>query len=739
MTAAIASSRVRPVQWVLRPPAPLGPLDALSRTLGLSPRLASVLYSRGIHSVEALEPPLELSPNPALLEAGEQIARAIRVGKRIRVHGDYDADGVTAASVLVTGLRELGAEVHAFIPHRITDGYGINPDRVPEHIEACELFITVDCGVSNLEEIKMIVAAGLEAIVTDHHAPGEVLPGCLVVHPALAPNYHHDLPALTGSGVAFHLLWATRRVMGFPPPLEYADLAAIGTIADLAPLLGENRALVKAGLERMRDSRWTGIRAMLEQARVTTPTARDVGFIIAPRINAAGRLGEADTALELLTTASAQRALTLATYLDARNLERKKIQEDMFQEALLIADPEAPALVVTKTGWHPGVMGIVASKLLERFYKPVFIIAEGKGSVRTTPGFSAVKALSHAKETLKRYGGHSQAGGFALYEQNIPHFENKILEYAHSQPEPQELILADALLSPSEISKQLIKQLETLEPFGQGNPAPIFWLRETLESAGSLGKEGKHFQYKIGGLRGKQWSVGVPFMGGDAVDAAVQLEENTWQGRTTLEYSTVKMRYQGRVSLVEERKAKSEEGVNGLVALSSSLFVRVETKAELERLKLEPCPVFASGAALEFLKAKYPEIPLADNGPFECITLVSLPEAAQLEAWLRTGVELRFALTEKTLCELESRDALTLERLHEFEVLAKKGGAIPECVQRLLDAIRGLSITEAYQVSADLRREELEAYRLRTFVRLYRIADDVAFSSAVRTLWSGSE
>jgi single-stranded-DNA-specific exonuclease len=727
----IASSRVRPVQWVLRPPAPLGPLEALSRTLGLSPRLASVLYSRGIHSVEALEPPLELSPNPALLEAGEQIARAIRAGKRIRVHGDYDADGVTAASVLVTGLRELGAEVHAFIPHRMNDGYGINPDRVPEHIEACELFITVDCGVSNLDEIKMIVAAGLEAIVTDHHAPGEVLPGCLVVHPALAPNYHHDLPALTGSGVAFHLLWATRRIMGFPPPLEYADLAAIGTIADLAPLLGENRALVKAGLERMRDSRWTGIRAMLEQARVTTPTARDVGFIIAPRINAAGRLGEAETALELLTTSSAQRALTLATYLDARNLERKKIQEDMFQEALLIADPAAPALVVTKTGWHPGVMGIVASKLLERFYKPVFIIAEGKGSVRTTPGFSAVKALSYAKDTLKRYGGHSQAGGFALFDHNIAHFENKILEFAHSQPEPQELILADALLSPTEISKQLIKQLETLEPFGQGNPAPIFWLRETLESAGGLGKEGKHFQYKIGGLRGKQWSVGVPFMGGDAVDAAVQLEENTWQGRTTLEYSTVKMRYQGRVGLLMERGENEENAPEPF-----SLFPRIDTKIELERLQLEPCPVFASGTALEFLKTKYPGIPLAGDEIPECITLISLPEPTQLETWLRAGIGLRFALTPKTLCELETREALTLERLHDIEARAKKGEEPPAQARRLLEAIRGLSITEAYQVSADLRREELEAYRLRTFARLYRIADDIAFSSAVRTLWA---
>ncbi|NJK44019.1 MAG: hypothetical protein HC933_06780 [Pleurocapsa sp. SU_196_0] len=187
---AIPVAQARAVQWRLRPPAPLEALEVFSRTLGLSPKIAAVLYSRGIHSAEALEPPLELNPNPALLEAAARIIAAMRARKRIRIHGDYDADGITGASVLTLGLRELGANVHAFIPHRLTDGYGVHPDRVPEHLEACDLFITVDCGVSNLEEIARIVAGGAEAIVTDHHAPGHDLPGCLIVHPALAPNYH---------------------------------------------------------------------------------------------------------------------------------------------------------------------------------------------------------------------------------------------------------------------------------------------------------------------------------------------------------------------------------------------------------------------------------------------------------------------------------------------------------------------------------------------------------------------
>ncbi|MFN3265592.1 MAG: single-stranded-DNA-specific exonuclease RecJ [Deinococcales bacterium] len=718
---SIPLSRVRPVDWGLRLPSPLAPLEEMSRTLGISPKIAAVLYGRGIHSTHALEPAFALSPNPALLEAATQIKRAIEQKKRIRIHGDYDADGVTAAALLSLGLNELGANSHTFIPHRILDGYGINPERVPEHIEACDLLITVDCGVSNLDEIRSITQAGIDTIVTDHHAPGQILPRCLVVHPALAPNYHHDLPALTGSGVAFHLLWAVRREFGAPPPLEYADLAAIGTIADLAPLLGENRALVKVGLEQMKNSRWTGIRAMLEQKKISAPSAQDVGFIIAPRINAAGRLGEAEAALELLTTNSANRALTLATYLDARNLERKRIQEDMFAEAMQIADPEAPALVVTKEGWHPGVMGIVASKLLEQFYKPVFIIAEGKGSVRSTPGISAVLALRHAHETLKRYGGHSQAGGFAIYNENIPAFSDKILEFTRTHPDPREKVYADALLQPSEVSRELMDQLLSLEPFGQGHLPPLFWLRETLEQTGALGQEGKHFQYRVAGIKGKQWGVGVPFMAGDAIDAAVTLEDNVFNGRSSLEFTTQKMRYQSRLKVLEP-----DEG---------AVYPRLNAKTELERLKLEPSPIFASAAAADFIARRYPELSLELPEALQSVTLFSLPPAARLQQWLEAGVALRFAFTEKTLGDLENVPYFTLENLRFFEQ-QRRGTAIPPAAKSLLEQVRGLSTLECYQTSPALRQHELEVYRYKSFVRFYRLADDAGFSSAVRRLFA---
>ena len=724
---AIPTSKARSVEWRVRAPAPIDALEQFSRTLGLPPKLAAVLYARGIHSADALEPPLELNPNPALLEAAERIIAAMKAKKRIRIHGDYDADGITGAAVLVLGLQSLGANVHAFIPHRLTDGYGIHPDRVNEHLEGCDLFITVDCGVSNLAEIALIVAGGAEAIVTDHHAPGHDLPGCLIVHPALAPNYHADLPGLTGSGVAFHLLWAVHQRLGKPPPLEFADLAAIGTVADLAPLLGENRALVKAGLVQMRSSRWAGVRAMLEASRITVPTARDIGFVIAPRINAAGRLGEADVAMELLTTDSMQRALALSTYLDARNLERKKIQDAMVVEAIALCDPDAPALVVTKDGWHPGVMGIVASKLLEKFYKPVFIIAAGKGSVRSIPGgISAVKALTHASSHLKRFGGHTAAGGFALDDHQITGFKQSILEYAGSFPAPPERVTADALLHASEATPALLSAIQSLEPFGMGHRAPLFWIRECLESAGSLGKDGKHFQFRMAGIKGKQWGVGVPFSSGDAVDAALEIEANTYQGRTSLEFMTTKMRYQSQLLMLED----------DLLNVGES-YPRLAVKAELERLKTDGGKLYANAVALEFVQKSYPDLTLvADIDTPDEVTLIAMPELATLERWIHADTRLRFALTEKTLGDLERTERCSLEGLRAADNPRERGG-LSARASALLSDVRGVTDEQVYKSNPEILRDELEQYRATNFVRYYRLGDDAAFTRAVKTLFGG--
>ncbi|HEX7000991.1 MAG TPA: DHH family phosphoesterase, partial [Trueperaceae bacterium] len=355
--------------WTVRPPAPPQHVASLARALGVPPALAAILWARGLRddAADHLNPPLVRSPNPGLVQAAERLAAAIEKRERILIHGDYDADGITGTALLLLGLRALGGDVQAFLPNRLTDGYGINEARVEEHAARADLLLTVDCGVTNLREIAALQERGVEVIVTDHHTPGEQLPDCLVVHPKLSPLARDGLPELTGSGVAFHLLWALHEKLGLEPPLEYADLATIGTIADVAPLLGENRSLIKEGLPRLSDSRWPGVRATIKQAKLRGEvSARDVAFVLAPRLNAAGRLGEADLGLELLTTASVRRASELAAYLDARNADRRRLQDEMLEHACTLVDEGAPALVLQHHDWHPGVMGIVASKLLER-------------------------------------------------------------------------------------------------------------------------------------------------------------------------------------------------------------------------------------------------------------------------------------------------------------------------------------------------------------------------------------
>jgi len=501
-----------------------------------------MLWSRGLRddAPDHLNPPLEPSRIPTLETAAERLEHAIRARKRILVHGDYDADGISGTAVLLLGLRELGGDVQAYIPNRLEDGYGIHPDRVDEHAARCELFVTVDCGITNLDEIARLNAAGVETIVTDHHTPGEAKPEGLVVHPASSPLAHDGLPQLTGAGVAFHLLWTLRRRLGMDAPLDYADLASLGTIADVAPLLGENRALIKEGLTRLGDSRWPGVRACVRQAHLSGEiTARQVAFVLAPRLNAAGRLGEADKGLELLVTASARRASELAAYLDARNQDRRRIQDEMLEQALEIVDPEAPALVVEDPRWHPGVMGIVASKLLERFYKPVYIVAKGKGSVRSTPGISAVEGLRRAAAHLERFGGHAQAAGFALDMAALPAFRDAIYGYAREFPPPSPVITADAVLAGGEVDNGLWQAIRTLEPFGEGHQPPLFALTDRLDGAKPVGREGNTLQLRIGGVKGVAWKMGpladtLPL--GEPVNAAVVLNENEWRDRRTLEF-----------------------------------------------------------------------------------------------------------------------------------------------------------------------------------------------------------
>lgn len=524
------------VRWHLLPLPPLAPWRALMRAFGVGPEAALAYWHRGVRRPEDLDPPLVLLPLKGLDQAVDLLLTALKERKRIRIHGDYDADGLTGTALLLRGLRALGADVHPFIPHRLEEGYGVLMERVPEHIEESDLFLTVDCGIANHAELKELVENGVEVLVTDHHTPRETPPPGVVLHPAYTPGLAEHP---TGAGVAFLLLWALHERLGLPPPLEYADLAAVGTIADVAPLWGWNRALVREGLRRMPTSATLGLRLLAESVGYTGK-AVEVAFRIAPRLNAASRLGEAEKALRLLLTEEEGEARSLVEELNHLNARRQAVEEEMLKRLLPQADPGAKVIVLHDPEGHPGVMGIVASRILEATLRPVFIVAQGKGTVRSLPPISAVEALKSAQDLLKRFGGHREAAGFALDEVHFPEFQRRMEAYAARFPDPiQEVPLLGLLPSPS-LLPEVYAGLSALEPFGAGNPEPLFLLAGTPEGMRTLG-DGKHLAFHLNGVRVVAWRMGakaVPHQ----VEAAVLLTENRWNGTVAYEAQAVDFR-----------------------------------------------------------------------------------------------------------------------------------------------------------------------------------------------------
>ncbi len=718
--------------WTVRPPAPPRAVAALSRALGVPPALAAILWARGLRddAPSHLNPPLERSPNPGLVDAAARLAEAVQRGERVVVHGDYDADGITGTAILLLGLRELGGKVEAHVPDRLTDGYGISMARVDELASKADLLVTVDCGITNLAEVAALQARGVEVIVTDHHTPGDELPSCLVVHPRLSPLARAGLPELTGSGVAFHLLWALHERLGLEAPLDFADLATIGTIADVAPLLGENRALIKEGLPRLQGSRWPGVRAMVRLSKLRGEvSAREVAFVLAPRLNAAGRLGEAGAALELLTTASERRASELAAFLDARNADRRRIQDEMLEHADSKVDHGAPALVLEDPSWHAGVMGIVASKLLERYYKPVFIAAGGKGSVRSTPGVSAVEALRAAAAHLDRFGGHRQAAGFALDMSRFGAFRDAVVEYVGGFEPSVRTVVADALISPTEVDDGLYRAILELEPFGEGHASPLFAIAGRLELARAVGAAGTTLQLRVGGIKGVAWQMGdlagqLP-LGGDVFVAAT-LRENEWQSQRNLELLA--------------------EAVRPCCPLSLDASSRgPETAAAAARVARAPRPGVPTAAARGPATGPLVTGPLADP-------------VADLERHLASGAPFTLDLSEQDLARIED-EALGYPTVHELRrgLVAFRRGlqhGIPEPkLGRLRVALRELDLLDdadrarvtppGFKLnpmgSDSLLAGLMRRYRLRNLVHAYRHFDDEAFAAAVVALFGEGE
>jgi single-stranded-DNA-specific exonuclease len=489
-----------PKAWVLRTPAAPELAVKLAVDLGVSETFARLLANRGFTTIEQvhdfLEPSMERLLDAFTMRdmdlAVTRVLRAVDDREQILVYGDYDVDGITSTSLLTATLTALGAKVTYFIPDRIRDGYGLSERGVDvARKRRVKLIITADCGITATNEVRLAKAAGIEVLVTDHHEPLGELPEAVAVLNPKRKDCPYPFKDLAGVGVVFKLVQglAARRPDALPPSfvLGHLDLVALGTIADVVPLLGENRIFAKIGLEQLCTSEKPGIVALKEVAGLKTRRVESghVAYILAPRINAAGRLGNAESGVRLLLSTEPHAAAVIAESLEEDNTNRKKIDESTLEDALAqlrTYGPELPpAIVLWSDRWHPGVLGIVASRLIERFHRPTILIAcdgdEGKGSGRSVPGFDVHQALQECSEHLIGFGGHSYAAGLTILSENLEAFRTRLCSVVQNRIRPDDYIPKLAIDGPillDDLNEALVQFLDRLSPFGIGNAEPLF-------------------------------------------------------------------------------------------------------------------------------------------------------------------------------------------------------------------------------------------------------------------------
>lgn len=549
-------------KWEVRP------LDkeraaAFAQTYGVPFFLAMLMNIRGLDDAAHLREFLgegEPLSDPFLLKdmdkAAARITRAVDNMEKIEVYGDYDADGVTSTAMLYSYLETRGADVIFYIPQREGEGYGMNIGAV-EYLkeQGVSLIVTVDNGISSVQEVARANELGIDVVVTDHHRPQEILPDAVAVVDAYRPDDTSPYKHFSGVGIAFKLLMALEDGAGDVEDLleAYSDLAAIGTIGDIVPLTGENRTLIRAGLERLSQSDRPGVQALLENAGVAGKalTSTNVAFTLVPRINATGRMGAPERAVRLLISGYEEEAEVLSEEICADNEERRRVEAEIAEAAF--ADIEAKGymkdrvVVVDGENWHHGVIGIVASRVTERCGKPCMIISRGeteaKGSGRSIEGFSLFEAICACGDLLIKFGGHPMAAGITLKPENIEAFRKRINQYAaeHFPQMPTQTVTLDCKLNPAALSVSMAQSLTQLEPFGNGNPQPVFGLfnmelsnvtpvgggghlRLTLEKNGAV----------ITAMRFNTKPEELPYHIGDKVDLAVQLEAREFRGQPSL-------------------------------------------------------------------------------------------------------------------------------------------------------------------------------------------------------------
>lgn len=542
-------------------------VDILTKQGGLTEICAGVLAARGIDTIEKAmeffnqnndkEDGADVLSDPFLIKdmkkASEMILSAIDEGKKICVYGDYDCDGITATALLYSYLECMGADVSYYINQR-SEGYGLCSDALKRLAEdGAELIVTVDNGISAIAEAELAKELGIELVITDHHKPSETLPDAAAV---VDPHREDDLSPfkdLCGCGVALKLI-AAMDGGDYSSALEqFSDLAAIATIADIVPLKGENREIVRMGLHYLENTENAGLKALMAVSSVKPPvSSATAAFSIAPRLNASGRFGSASEAVELLLCEEENTAEEMARRLNSLNNERKKTEADIMAviEAYINENPEIlykRVIFLYGEGWHHGVIGIVASKLVERFGKPVFILSDdedfARGSARSVEGFSVHKALTACAEHLDKFGGHSGAGGFSLKKENIGAFNEALQKYAAEEFDvmPVKAFHADKLLQPKELTAESVSSLEMLEPCGEGNPSPMFAMLNVriLEVAPLSG--GAHTKLKLTygnvGVYGLLFGVKTAdfiYKAGDIIDMLACPSLNTYNGQTAV-------------------------------------------------------------------------------------------------------------------------------------------------------------------------------------------------------------
>ncbi len=543
--------------------------DAVNRLVsgGYAPLTAMVLASRGIRDPQRAHTYLDCDvplPDPFAMQdmakAVERIRSALGRGERMAVFGDYDVDGITATSLLTDFLRRQGADCLSYIPGRLEEGYGLNPIAIRQlHQAGVRLIVTVDCGITALEEAKLCKQLGIDLVITDHHECKEALPEAVAVVDPHRPDDGYPHRDLSGVGVAFKLACA---LCGDREAVlqEYADMVCLGTVADVMPLQGENRVFVSRGLESLRHTRRPGIAALMRESGCTPEqvSAATIGFTLAPRINAAGRMGQIDLALELFLTDDPQRAARLAKALCELNHQRQAVESEIYRQAvsMLPTGRQPEAIVLADESWHQGVVGIVASRIAEEFCCPTFLICldgeHGKASSRSYGGFNLFTSLSALAPLLESYGGHELAAGFTITRSHIGEFRERICALAgayYTDGVPRTMLEVDCAVPPEMLTLRGIESLSVLEPCGSGCPKPVLMMERLQIERISLVGNGRHMRLR---LRQGRFGFNAIFFSatpettfvepGDLVDVAFNPQINEFRGERTVQMNVLDIR-----------------------------------------------------------------------------------------------------------------------------------------------------------------------------------------------------